>query len=187
MDHRHVIPGPQSMPEALTDIDPLLLFQVRMAPLQTAHVNRLHHLHGAYMRKGLCALGSDRDAGCQNTRITSRSLPAQMPLAAVQALQQLDRLEDGDNEALRFPLSASDLREHPDHIGLPATVIDCVFNTAVVDVFALSAGPCLSCSLCVCGAHMVWSLRPSRWPIQFVSLGSVFGSLHVLFRGRDFH
>ena len=57
---------------------------------------------------------------------------AQMPAEAVQALQQLDCLDDGANEALRFPLSASDPREHPDHLGAPATVIDCVFNTAVV-------------------------------------------------------
>ena len=55
-----------------------------------------------------------------------------MPAEAVQALQRLDRLDDSANEALRFPLSASEPREHPDHLGASATVIDCVFNASVV-------------------------------------------------------
>ena len=55
-----------------------------------------------------------------------------MPAEAVQALQRLDRLDESANEALRFPLSASEPREHPDHLGASATVIDCVFNASVV-------------------------------------------------------
>ncbi len=64
------------------------------------------------------------------TRVATAS--AQMPAEAVQALQRLDRLDDGANEALRFPLAASEPREHPDHLGASATVIDCVFNASVV-------------------------------------------------------
>ena len=116
------------------------------------------HSQRAEMTRSYCVRGSaDKQRTCVahlRTRCTPCfmiGLLAQMPAAAVQALQHLDRLDDGANEALRFPLSASEPREDPDHLGAAATVIDCVFNSAVVGVFdaQLTRVWLARCALCI--------------------------------------
>jgi len=86
-------------------------------------------IHSAQPQPSLASLPRRETAGPSSHVATATT---QMPAEAVQALQRLDRLDDDANEALRFPLSASEAREHPDHLGASATVIDCVFNTSVV-------------------------------------------------------
>jgi hypothetical protein len=60
-------------------------------------------------------------------------LPACLQVA--EALDRLDNLAQGDQEVLRFPLSASpQVREDADKSGVPCDVVDVILNESVMAV-----------------------------------------------------